>query len=186
MRLAACFAHVRRKFYELHVSASSRLATQTLTQMAALWAIEAELRGQAAETRGQVRQERSAIIVAELFAMWGKELPRLSGKSEPAEAIRYAISRRAALGLFLTGGRVEIDSNTAERAIRPQTITRKNALFAGSHGGGRTWATIATLLQTAKMSNTDPHAWLTQALERIAQGWLINQINELMPWNFNA
>ncbi len=154
--------------------------------MAALWEIEAELRGQAAEMRAKVRQERSAIVVAELFEMWGKELPRLSGKSKLAEAIRYAISRRAALELFLTDGRVEIDSNTVERAIRPQTITRKNALFAGSHGGGRTWATIATLLQTAKMNNVDPHAWLTQTLERIAQGWLINQIDELMPWNFNA
>jgi transposase len=76
----------------------------------------------------------------------------------------------------------------AERAapIRPQTITRKNALFAGSHGGGRTWATIATLLQTAKMNDIDPHAWLTQTLERIAQGWAIFQIDALMPWNFKA
>jgi transposase len=80
----------------------------------------------------------------------------------------------------------EIDSNIVERAIRPQTITRKNALFAGSHGGGRTWATIATLLQTAKMNDVDPHAWLTQTLERIAQGWPISQIDALMPRNFKA
>jgi transposase len=184
--LAACFAHARRKFYDLHANGSSQLATETLTTMAKLWAVEDEVRGQAPEARLKVRQEKSASIVAELFGMWEKELPRLSGKSKLAEAIRYAIARRAALERFLADGRIEIDSNTVERAIRPQTITRKNSLFAGSHGGGRTWATVATLLQTAKMNDVDPNAWLTQTLERIAQGWSINRIDELMPWNFKA
>ena len=184
VRLAACFAHVRRRFYELHVNESSQLATQTVTTMARLWEIEADIRGQDPETRMKARQEKSAAIVATLFDLWQKELPRLSGKSKLAEAIRYATSRRVALERFLSDGRIEIDSNTVERAIRPQTITRKNALFAGSHGGGRTWAIIATLLQTAKMNHVDPHAWLTQTLERIAQGWPITQIDALMPWHF--
>jgi transposase len=184
VRLAACFAHVRRRFYELHVNESSHLATQTVTTMAELWAIEAEIRGLDPDTRVKARLERSAAIVATLFDLWEKELPRLSGKSKLAEAIRYALSRRTALERFLTDGRIEIDSNIVERAIRPQTITRKNALFAGSHGGGRTWATIATLLQTAKMNDVDPHAWLTQTLERIARGWPISQIDALMPWHF--
>jgi transposase len=83
-------------------------------------------------------------------------------------------------------GRVEIDSNIVERAIRPQTITRKNALFAGSDGGGRTWATIATLLQTAKMNDADPQAWLAVTLQRIAEGWPISQIEKLMPWNYKV
>ena len=152
--------------------------------MAELWAIEAEIRGLDPDTRVKARLERSAAIVATLFDLWEKELPRLSGKSKLAEAIRYALSRRTALERFLTDGRIEIDSNIVERAIRPQTITRKNALFAGSHGGGRTWATIATLLQTAKMNDVDPHAWLTQTLERIARGWPISQIDALMPWHF--
>ena len=184
VRLAACFAHVRRRFYELHVNESSHLATQTVTMMAGLWQIEADIRGQDPATRVKVRQEKSAAIVAALFDLWEKELPRLSGKSKLAEAIRYATSRRIALERFLRDGRIEIDSNIVERAIRPQTITRKNALFAGSHGGGRTWATIATLLQTAKMNSADPRAWLTQTLERIAQGWSISQIDALMPWHF--
>jgi transposase len=132
------------------------------------------------------RCSAKSSFVARLFELWETELPRLSGKSTLAEAIRYAISRRAALECFLSDGRVEIDSNIVERAIRPQTITRKNALFAGSAGGGRTWATVATLLQTAKMNDVDPHAWLTQTLERIAQGWPISQIDQLMPWNFKA
>jgi transposase len=87
---------------------------------------------------------------------------------------------------FLSDGCIEIDSNTVERVIRPQTITRKNALFAGSQAGGRIWAIIATLLQTAKMNDVNPHAWFTQTLERIAQGWPIFQIDALMPWHFKA
>lgn len=93
--------------------------------MAGLWEIEADIRGQHPETRVKARQEKSAAIVATLFDLWDKELPRLSGKSKLAEAIRYATSRRAALERFLSDGRIEIDSNTIERAIRPQTITRK-------------------------------------------------------------
>src|SRR4029077_16159157 len=104
------------------------------------------------------RRKKPPAIVSRLSHLWEQELPRLSGKSKLAEAIRYATSRRLALERFLTDGRIEIDSNIVERAIRPQTITRKNALFAGSHGGGRSWGTIATLLQTAKMNDVDPNA----------------------------
>jgi hypothetical protein len=116
--------------------------------------------------------------------LWQKTLPRISGKSKPAEAIRDATSRRSIFDRFLTDGRIELDSNIVERAIRPQTITRKNSLFAGNDGGGRIWATIATLLQTAKMNNVDPQAWLTQTLERIANGWPSSDLDALMPWNY--
>ena len=100
-----------------------------------------------------------------------------------AEAIRYALRRRDDLERFLDDGRIEIDTNIVERAIRPQTITRKNALFAGSDGGGRTWATIATLLTTAKLNAVDPYAWMRTTLERIADGWPNRDIDALMPWN---
>lgn len=133
----------------------------------------------------RVRAERSRPIVTELFAMLDRELPRLSGKSKLAEIIRYTLSRRTSFERFLADGHIEIDSNIVERAINTQTITRKNALFAGSDGGGRAWATIATLLTTAKMNGVDPHAWLTLTLERIAGGWPNTQIAELMPWNFS-
>jgi transposase len=182
--LAGCWSHVRRRFYELHINDSSKLATTTIERMTQLWEIEEKVRGKEPDVRTAARQEASVAIVADLFKLWQDALPRISGKSKLAEALRYAISRRATLERFLTDGRIEIDSNIVERAIRPQTITRKNSLFAGSDGGGRTWATIATLLQTAKMNDVDPLAWLTQTLERLANGWPNAEINALMPWNY--
>lgn len=186
LTLAACWAHLRRKFYELHVAGVSHVATETVALMAALWAVEEEIRGKDPETRRATRQEQSAAIVTELWTLWEKELGRISGKSKLAEAIRYARSRREALERFLDDGRLDIDSNTVERAIRPQTITRKNALFAGSDGGGQTWATIATLLQTAKMNDIDPFAWLTQTLLRIAGGWPNRDLDQILPISLQA
>lgn len=185
IQLAGCWAHLRRKFYDLHISGVSQAATDTVVAMSALSKVEDEVRGQNAETRVALRQAKSAAIVTGLFGLWEKELRKISGKSKTAEAIRYALSRREALEWFLTDGRIEIDSNIVERAIRPQTITRKNSLFAGSEGGGRTWATLATLLQTCKMNGVDPLAWLTQTLSRIAQAWPATEIEALMPWNFS-
>lgn len=153
--------------------------------MAMLWQTEETVRGKSPDARVAARQQISAAVVAELFALWQKTLPRISGKSK-LEALRYAISRHVIFERFLANGRIEPDSNIAERANRPQAITRKNLLFAGSDGGGRTWATVATLLQTAKMNNVDPLAWLTQTLERIANGWPSSEIDALMPWNYAA
>jgi transposase len=183
-RLAGCWAHSRRRFYELHAAGDSQVATATVERMTDLWKLEARVRGQNPAARAAARQAISAPIVAELFTLWQQTLPRISGKSKLAEAIRYAIARRDIFERFLTDGLIELDSNIVERAIRPQTITRKNSLFAGSDGGGRTWATIATLLQTCRMNNVDPTAWLTQTLERIANQWPSAQIDALMPWNY--
>ena len=152
--------------------------------MTELWQIEDEVRGKDAGSRAELRQEECAAIVSSLFDLWEKKLGKVSGKSKTAEAIRYALNRREALERFLTDGRIEIDSNIVERAIRPQTITRKNSLFAGSEGGGRTWATLATLLQTCKMNGVDPLDWFSQTLTRIAQSWPASEIEALMPWNF--
>ena len=182
--LACCWAHLRRRFYEPHVAGSSSLATATVERMKDLWSVEDQVRGLTPDERSAARRQSSAPIVAELFALWEKQLALISGKSKLAEHIRYALERRASFELFLADGRVEIDSNIVERAIRPQTITRKNALFAGSDGDGRTWATLATLLTTAKMNGVDPFAWLKQTLERIAKGWPNRDIEALMPWNY--
>ena len=184
IQLAGCWAHLRRKFYDLHISGVSQTATDTIVAMTELWKVEDEVRGKDAGTRARRRQETSSVIVTSLFELWEKELGKVSGKSKTAEAIRYALTRREALERFLMDGRIEIDSNIVERAIRPQTITRKNSLFAGSEGGGRTWATLATLLQTCRMNSVDPLNWLSQTLTRIAQGWPVADIEALMPWNF--
>ncbi|MDX0363777.1 IS66 family transposase [Sinorhizobium meliloti] len=186
VQLAGCWAHLRRKFYDLHISGVSQAATDTVLAMTELWRIEDEVRGKDADSRAARRQEKSSTTVASLFELWEKELGKVSGKSKTAEAIRYALTRREALERFLTDGRIEIDSNIVERAIRPQTITRKNSLFAGSEGGGRTWAAVATLLQTCKMNGVDPLDWLSQTLTRIAQGWPASEIEALMPWNFRS
>lgn len=183
-QLAGCWAHSRRKFYELHVAGISEVATTTLQMMAKLWENEAAIRGSSPEMRASARQRTAAPIVAALFDLWKKTLARISGKSKLAEAIRYAMTRRTVFERFLWDGRIELDSNIVERAIRPQTITRKNSLFAGSDGGGRTWATIATLLQTCRMNDVDPTAWLTQTLQRIANHWPSSNIDALMPWHY--
>ena len=182
--LAACWAHLRRYFYELHVAGLSNTATWTVERMAALWRVEEDVRGSKPEIRLAARRATSAAIVAELFERWETELQRIPRKSKLADAIRYGIRRRAAFERFLHDGRLDIDNNTVERTIRPQTITRKNSLFAGSDGGGRTWAILATLLATAKINNVDPHAWLKLTLERIASGWPNRQLDALMPWNY--
>ena len=184
LRLAGCWAHLRRRFFDLHANGESHVATATVEQMKMLWALEDDVRGQSPELRLSARRSTSVEIVQALFDLWERELPRISGKSKLAEAIRYARSHRAKLLLFLEDGRVEIDSNIVERAIRPQTITRKNSLFAGSAGGGRTWAAIATMLQTCKMNDVDPYAWATLTLGRIANRWPNNDIEALMPWDF--
>jgi len=186
MRLAGCWAHLRRKFFDLHANGGSVVATATVNEMRQLWAIEDEVRGQPSQARLAARRAASVAVVQSLFDVWERELPRISGKSKLAEAIRYARSHRAALELFLEDGRAEIDSNIVERAIRPQAITRKNALFAGSAGGGRTWAAIATMLQTCKMNDVDPYAWAILTLERTANRWPNKDIEALMPWNFKT
>jgi hypothetical protein len=111
------------------------------------------------------------------------KLETLSQKTKLAEAIRYALSRWAGLTLFLDDGRVEIDNNTVERSIRPLALTRKNALFAGSDGGGEHWAVLASLIETAKLNGVDPEAYLTDVITRIIQGHPQSRIDDLVPWN---
>ncbi|WP_442869286.1 IS66 family transposase [Bradyrhizobium sp. CCBAU 45321] len=125
------------KFYELHAAGSSKVATTTVERMAKLWQVEKTVRGQSPDARVAARQQASGAVVAGLFDLWQHTLRRISGKSKLAEAIRYAVSRGSLFERFLTDGHIELDSNIVERAITPQTITRKNSLFAGSDGGGQ-------------------------------------------------
>jgi len=183
--LAFCWAHMRRGFYDFHVSTKSPLAAEVLARIRALYAIEAEIRGHPAEHRRRVRQERSRPNVQALHAWMEDHLPRVSGASDLALAIRYALRHWSGLIVFLEDGRVEMDNNVVERAIRPIPMTRKVALFAGSDGGARHWAIAMTLIQTAKLNGVEPMAWLTDVLERIvSRRTKVHELQNLLPWNW--
>ncbi|MDZ7602717.1 MAG: IS66 family transposase [Hoeflea sp.] len=182
--LAFCWAHVRRRFYELAQSGPAPIATEALQRIAELYRIESEIRGWPAEERCAARQQRSRPIIDALEPWLRGKLALVSQKSKLAEAIRYPLSRWAGLAHFLDDGRVEIDSNVVERSIRPIALNRKNALFAGSDGGGEHWATIASLIETAKLNDVDPYAYLADVITRIVAGHPQNQLDELLPWAY--
>ena len=184
VRLAFCWAHVRRRFYELAAAGPAPIASEALERIKALYAIEAEIRGQDPEARLAARQEKSRPLVENLEPWLHAKLAALSQKTKLAEAIRYALSRWAGLTLFLDDGRVEIDNNTVERAIRPLALTRKNALFAGSDGGAEHWAILASLIETAKLNDVDPQAYITDVITRIVGGHPQSRIDRLMPWSY--
>jgi len=180
---AACWAHVRRKFFDVHAANASPIAKKALDKIAALYAIEAQIRGKPPGDRQQSREHNAAPLITELKAWLDATLPKLSGKSDLAGAMRYALSRWAALTRYINNGRIEIDNNTAERSIRGIALGRKNYLFAGSDKGGKRAAAIYSLIETCKLNAINPEAYLRDILARIADH-KINRIDELLPWNW--
>lgn len=178
----ACWAHVRRKFYDLHVAHHSPVATEALRRIAELYAVEADIRGQQPEERRRVRGERSHLLLVSLKRWLEETLVKLSAKSETAQAVRYALSRWDALSRYVDDGRLEIDNNAAERALRAVALGRKNYLFAGSDQGGDRAAAIYSLIGTAKLNSIDPEAYLREVFSRIPDH-PVNRIEELLPWN---
>ena len=179
----ACWAHARRKLYDVYEATASPLAKEALERIAELFAIEARINGRAPPERLAVRQQGAIPLLAELEAFLQKVLSQVSGKSKLAQAIRYATSRWTALTHYTTDGRLEMTNNAAERAIRPLAMTRKNYLFVGSDSGGIRAAAMYTLIESAKMSGLDPEAYLRDVLARIADH-PINRIGDLLPWNW--
>jgi transposase len=186
VQLAFCWSHVRRRFYELAAAGPAPIASEALERIAGLYAVEKDIRGRSADERRVVRQDRSRPIIDDLEPWLRAKLALISQKTKLAEAVRYALSRWDGLTRFLDDGRIEIDSNVVERSIRPIALNRKNALFAGSDGGGGHWAVIASLIETCKLNGVDPQTYLTDVISKIVNGHPNNRINELLPWAYPA
>src|SRR3984957_118794 len=167
VQLAFCWSHVRRRFYDLAAAGPAPIASEALECIAGLYAVEKDIRGRNADERRAMRQDRSRPIVDELEPWLRAKLALISQKTKLAEAIRYALSRWDGLTRFLDDGCIEIDSNVVERSIRPIALNRKNALFAGSDGGGEHWAIIASLIATCKLNGVDPYAYLADVISKI-------------------
>jgi transposase len=178
----ACWAHVRRKFFDVHKANGSPIAREALERIGALFEIERTIAGKSAEQRRAVRQGLAKDQLDKLAEWLDQQLKLLSGKSELAGAIRYARSRWDALTAYIDDGRLEVSNNAAENAIRPVTLGRKNWLFAGSHAGGDRAAVFYTLIRSAKLNGLEPEAWLRDVLTRIGEH-PINRLDELLPWN---
>ena len=179
---AACWAHVRRKFFDLHEAHASPTTKEALERIGSLYAIESEIRGRPPDERQRERQTRSRPLLTALQDWFKELLTKLSRKSETTAAIHYALGRWPALMRYCDDGLLEIDNNSAERALRVVALGRKNYLFAGSDAGGDRAAVIYSLLGSAKLNGIDPEAYLTAVLRSIADH-PINRIGELLPWN---
>jgi transposase len=183
--LAACWAHTRRKFYDVEQATGSPIAAEALRRIATLYEVEAKARGQSPAQRLAWRRTLSRPHLAAMKRWLEAQLGLVPARSTLAEAIRYALGRWPALTRFLDDGRIELDTNPVERAIRPVALGRKNHLFAGSDGGGHRWAVICSLIETAKLNGVEPYAWLSDVLTRMVEGHPANRLDELLPWNWS-
>ena len=182
-REAACWAHLRRDFHDVWQSTKSEIARAALDRIGAFYDIERDIVGKPAEIRQAARQKHARPKV-EAFRVWAEQqVTRIPGKGDLAKAFRYGLSRWSSFCLFLEDGRVGIDNNPAERALRPIGTGRKNWLFAGADTGAETLARAMTIIETAKMNGLDPQAYLADVLDRI-QDHKINRLDELLPWNW--
>jgi transposase len=184
--LAFCWAHLRRRFFDLAKGGDAPIANEALERIAALYAIEKTVRGRSADERRAVRQNKSKPLVVALRAWFEYQLTLVSGKAPIADEIRYGLNHWDGLIRFLDDGRIELDTNIVERGIRPIVLNRKNALFAGHDEGAENWACIASLIETCKLNGVDPQAYFADVLSKLVNLWPASRLNELMPWAWAA
>lgn len=184
MQRSLCWAHVRRKLYDLYVALDSPVAREGIDRIGELYAIEREIRGLSPQERHRERQQRAVPLLESLHSWLLNTLAQLSQGSALAKAIRYAVkpAHWPALIYYCTDGQVEIDNNAAERSLRTVALGRRSYLFAGSDAGGERAAAMYTLIGSCKLNKIDPESYLRYVFERIADH-PINRIDELLPWN---
>jgi transposase len=182
---AACWAHGRREFFDLARLGKSPISAEIVRRIDELFAVEREINGKSTDVRLAVRQERSKPLLADLNAYMGEQLRRLSPKNDIAKAIRYLQTRWTAFTRILDDGRICLSNNAAERALRPVAVGRRNWTFAGSDEGGRRAAAIYSLIETCKLNDVDPRAWLADILARLPDH-PANRVAELTPWAWKA
>ena len=180
----AAEGHFRRKIFDIHTTSPTPLTTDLLTRIGSLYKIEEDIRGMPPDLRRRARLERAAPGIKALRIVLDDALRRLSPKSEVAKAIAYGRKRWTALTRFIEDGRLEIDNNIAERAMRSIAIGRKNWLFAGSKAGGERAAAIYTVIETCKLNGIEPQAYIADVIAKIAADWPAARWDELMPWNW--
>lgn len=187
MRLAFCLAHARRKFVDVVKLTGSSEALSILARIAEVYRIEAKLRGESADTRLTVRRRETAPIMRELKVQLTDLSEEVSSKSALGKAVSYALNHWSGLTACLTDGRIEVDSNVVERSMKSVALTRKNSLFVGNERGGKSFAVLASLVNTAKLNGVDPEVWLADVLERIISGKVkANRMESLLPWAWKA
>ena len=182
---AACWAHARRKFFDLARINQAPIASEAVARIDALFAIEREINGLAPQQRVGVRTERSRPLVTALESWLREQRAKVSKNSETGKAIDYSLKRWAALTRFLDDGRLCMTNNAAERELRAIAVGRRNWTFAGSDEGGRRAAALYTLIATAKLNDVDPQAWLADVLARMPD-YPAKRIGDLLPWNWHA
>jgi transposase len=182
--LAFCWAHWRRYFVDIARAGPAPIAQEALERIAALYAIESRIRGSDPEKRRAVRQTESKPLVENLKTYLENRLVAVSQKSAIAEAIRYGLNHWDGLVRFLEDGRIEMDTNSGERTIRPVALTRKNSLFAGNDDGGSSWACHASFTETCKLHRLDPTRYVTDVLIKLVDGWPMKKLDDLLPWNW--
>ena len=186
LKLAYCWAHSRREVIDAMPEAGSPIGEEILQRIAALYAIEKQIRGSSPAQRRAVRQERARPLIADLQTFIATQRQRLSPKSKMGEALAYLANHWEGLCLYLDDGRIEMDNNPVENLIRPLTLNRKNSLFVGHDEGGQNWARLASLIGTCNLNGVEPYAYMKATLEALAAGHANSEIDLLLPWNFKA